>query len=213
MRTAARSGTVIYVAPGQLHAFERQRTRRPLCLVIDIAIEPARATPRAVAQLTATELTQIRARLSSLFGFREFDPATMFLQLGSVILDVLDPALAALGCLGAPRPTARPARLTRQVERALLNIERDHEELSLRDLAKRLGYQQDYLNRQLRVECGLTLGQLRARSRLERSQRLLRDRRLSISDVAERVGLLDNNYFARWFKQQTGLTPSAWRTG
>lgn len=212
VRTAARPGTVIYVAPGQMHAFERQRTRRPLCLVIDIAVDPDRPMLRSVTRLNATELTRIRARLSSLFGFREFDPETMVLQLGSVILDVLDPSLASLGYLGESRPLAPPAHVTRKVERALSTIDRENGELSLRELAKRLGYQQDYLNRQLKAECGLTLGQLRARSRLENAQRLLRDRSLSISDVAEGIGLLDNNYFARWFKQQTGLTPSAWRT-
>ncbi|MGI9242303.1 MAG: helix-turn-helix transcriptional regulator, partial [Verrucomicrobiales bacterium] len=204
---------VIYVAPGQVHAFERQRTRRPLCLVIDIALDPDRPMSRSVTRLNATELTRIRARLSSLFGLREFDPATMVLQLGAVILDVLDPSLAGLGYLGETRPAAPPAHITHKVERALASIERENEDWTLRDLAKRLGYQQDYLNRQLKAECGLTLGQLRARSRLEKAQRLLRDRSRSIADVAEAIGLLDNNYFARWFKQQTGLTPSAWRAG
>lgn len=135
------------------------------------------------------------------------------LQVGAVILDVLDQALAALGFLGDKRPPVRALRFCRQVERVLAAGNRQDHDQSLNELARQLGYQQDYLNRQLKAECGLTLGQLRARARLEQSQRLLRDRRLSISAVAERVGLLDNNYFARWFKQQTGMSPSAWRAG
>jgi AraC family transcriptional activator of pobA len=34
---------------------------------------------------------------------------------------------------------------------------------------------------------------------------------MMVGDVAEAVGMLDQNYFARWFRQQTGRVPSAWR--
>ena len=212
-RTPARPGTVIYVAPGQLHAFERQRSRRPLCLVFDIAIDRDRPAVNSVAQLNATDLTRVRARLSSLFGLGAHDPEAMLLKLGAGVLDILDPALSALGCLGKNRPPMPSSRITRRVERALATADRESQNPSLGELARRLGYQHDYLNRQLQAECGLTLGQLRPSARLEHAQRLLRDHRLSISAVAERVGLLDNNYFARWFKQQTGMSPSAWRAG
>jgi len=29
--------------------------------------------------------------------------------------------------------------------------------------------------------------------------------------AAEAAGFTDQNYFARWFKKQTGVTPMAWR--
>jgi len=32
-----------------------------------------------------------------------------------------------------------------------------------------------------------------------------------ISLVADRAGFLDQNYFSRWFRKQTGLAPSKWR--
>ena len=131
----------------------------------------------------------VRARLSSLFGLGVHDPEAMLLKLGAAVLDILDPALSALGCLGKNRPPMPSSRITRRVERALATADRESQNPSLRELARRLGYQHDYLNRQLQAECGLTLGQLRASGQAEHAQRLLRDHRLSISAVAERVGL------------------------
>jgi AraC-like DNA-binding protein len=29
--------------------------------------------------------------------------------------------------------------------------------------------------------------------------------------VADRAGFQDQNYFSRWFRKQTGLTPTKWR--
>ena len=97
---------------------------------------------------------------------------------------------------------------TRVVEGVIEN--HDSAETSLADLAKHTGYQQDYLNRLLKAECGLTLGQLRSRHRLETAQKLLANK-MPVQQVGERIGILDNNYFARWFKQQTGVSPSHWK--
>lgn len=207
----ARAGTVVYVAAGQEHAFEGQRVRPPLCLVLDVDLEGDRRVNATRAQLSATDLGRIRTRLSGLFAHKGIDSDEMVLRLGAVILDVLDPVMVAIGWLQRVDIPARPRTVTRRVERALAMGDRNRE--SLRELARRVGMQQDYLNRLLKAECGLTLGQLRARQRLGRAQRMLRDGRLSISEVAEGVGMLDNNYFARWFKQQTGVTPTAWRSG
>ena len=54
------------------------------------------------------------------------------------------------------------------------------------------------------------LGQLRARVRLRKAAALLEQRK-SVQETGEAVGILDANYFARWFRQQTGVSPSSWR--
>ena len=69
---------------------------------------------------------------------------------------------------------------------------------------------QDHLNRVLKRESGMTAGQMLAGARLGEAKELLK-REMMVGDVAERVGMLDQNYFARWFKGQTGVTPTAWR--
>jgi len=104
--------------------------------------------------------------------------------------------------------TATRRTMTHKAERVI--AANDSTELSLKDLAERIGFQRDHLNRALREECGLTLGQLRARHRLAKAQDLLRKNQ-PVQTVALQAGFSDQNYFSRWFRQQTGVTPTAWR--
>jgi AraC-like DNA-binding protein len=126
------------------------------------------------------------------------------------VLDILDMALKAIGWLTPVNrfSTAKHFSNARRVERLLET--KDGPEVSLEDIAKLTGYQHDHLNRLLRAECGLTLGQLRSRIRLKRAVALLADK-VPVQEVGEKVGILDPNYFARWFRQQTGVSPSSWR--
>lgn len=47
--------------------------------------------------------------------------------------------------------------------------------------------------------------------RIKRAKELLLDSQISINNVASQVGILDANYFTRIFKQETGMTPIAFR--
>lgn len=47
--------------------------------------------------------------------------------------------------------------------------------------------------------------------RIKRAKELLLDSKLSVSDVAAQVGILDANYFTRMFKAETGTTPKNFR--
>tara|TARA_R110002096_G_scaffold16641_1_gene56748 strand:+ start:1270 stop:1677 length:408 start_codon:yes stop_codon:yes gene_type:complete len=88
----------------------------------------------------------------------------------------------------------------------------DLAELTPAGLATRQGKSIDHINRQLKRESGVTIGQLLASARLEKACDRLRDPKAVIGDVAEAVGYLDQNYFARWFRQQTGQSPTQWRS-
>jgi AraC family transcriptional activator of pobA len=211
-RYDARSGTVIYAAPGKRHGFERERARSPLCLVLDVRFksELQRPKPAVVGTLPATSLNHIRSRVTQLFAMKDLGKADRQLTVGAIILDVLDALLRTVGMLDA-RPAANAGHnsLTRSAEKVIMKFLPDPSaDLAL--LARELGYQRDYLNRALKSECGLTLGQLRARMRLREAQRFLRSGK-PVGEVACDVGIDDQNYFARWFRQQTGTSPSAWK--
>lgn len=207
---AARPGTVIHVAPGVEHAFESLRGRQPLCLVIDLVMEGGRGTSHECDQLTAEQLMETKARLSTLFRHPQIERREMSLRVGAVVLDVLDMALKCVGWLSAVNRfgTAKHFSMSKRVERLL--EARDGAEVDLKAIAAMTGYQQDHLNRLLRAECGLTLGQLRSRVRLRRAMAMLEEK-LPVQEVGAKVGILDANYFARWFKQQTGMSPSVWK--
>jgi len=82
--------------------------------------------------------------------------------------------------------------------------------MPLRNVARDLGYHPDHLNRKLKREAGLGLRALRDRVRLEAAQTALRAA-TSVAEAATRAGFDDPNYFARWFRRQTGETPSTWK--
>ena len=206
----ARPGTVIHIAPGKAHAFEQQPGRQPLCLVVDVEMEAGRGVSHTADQLTAEQLTETKARLSTLFRHQHIEKREMSFRVAAVVLDVLDMALKAVGWLAPVNrfSTVKHFSNARRVERLLET--KDGPDVSLEDIARLTGYQQDHLNRLLRAECGLTLGQIRSRVRLKRAVALLSEK-CPVQEVGEKIGILDPNYFARWFRQQTGVSPSSWR--
>ncbi len=205
-----RPGTVIYVEAGVEHGFERILVRPPLVLVIDLDLEITRSTPHPCAQMPDADLTKVRGSVARLFQIGQVEHRESALLVGSIVLEILDRVMLAAGWL---KPfnrygDAKVMNTTRFVERVLDRM--DGAEVTLESIAARSGYQMDHLNRRLKVECGLTLGQLRSRHRLQRAQRYIQQG-LPFQAVGERIGILDNNYFSRWFRQQTGMSPSAWK--
>lgn len=58
---------------------------------------------------------------------------------------------------------------------------------------------------------GFTPGQYLARRRIGIAQGYLRDTRLSVTEIALKVGCETTSSFTKLFKQATGVSPSAWR--
>lgn len=77
--------------------------------------------------------------------------------------------------------------------------------------AQTAGISENYLSRQVKQSTGRSVGTWIDIARLVRAKRLLADTSLPIIDVASAVGLDDQSYFARFFKRETGQTPSEFR--
>ena len=87
---------------------------------------------------------------------------------------------------------------------------------SLQSLAKLLKVQPHHLTQTLNENLGTSFFELTAQYRIVEAQALLRHpdtRELTIEDIAERVGYLSKSAFNAAFKKQTGMTPTAWRSG
>lgn len=194
-------GTLVILPPQTRHAFHRTAPRPPLCLVIDFTAPPPPATVR---QMTAVGLREVRDALRRLAALvKDGQPSG------------LRASAEALGLLGrlietaqAPPRIPQPGALQARVERRL--AEPGAWALPIAVLARRCGYQQDYLNRRIKQETGLTLNQFRARVRLEHARAVLAAGGRS-ARAAQAAGFDDVNYFTRWFRQQTGLPPAQWR--
>ena len=79
-------------------------------------------------------------------------------------------------------------------------------------LASQLGVSTRTLMRRFKFATGVSVGQYLQQRRLDEAQALLRRTNLSITEVGVAVGLHDASHFSRVFREQTGLTPSAFRT-
>ncbi len=62
-----------------------------------------------------------------------------------------------------------------------------------------------------RKHTGGTFQEFLTDRRITQAKLLLRDLSLNVADVGQRVGFPDAGYFARRFRERTGMTPSQWR--
>lgn len=83
--------------------------------------------------------------------------------------------------------------------------------IHLNDLAAWSGFTAQHLNRRFRQNIGVTPLQYLARLRMDHAAALLRDGRLTVQAVANRVGFSDPYYFSRAFKQHFGRSPDHYR--
>lgn len=74
-----------------------------------------------------------------------------------------------------------------------------------------LGISNNYLSRTVKDATGKSVGTWIDIARVSIAKRLLKETDLPIIDVASRVGLYDQSYFSRFFKRQSGISPSAFR--
>jgi len=208
---SGRPGAVFAVPAGTEHGFLTLRKAAPLCLVIDLDFAEGRPPTSPRADLTAPELSMVKGRLSTLFRNVQIETPAMRLPVAAVICDVLDPLLKTVGCVqreAGSRHGAAPQPVARMLDRLLERPGAD--DFDIAQIAERLGYQQDHLNRRLKTETGLTIGQYRSRYRLKKAQQFLRAGR-SVQETAELSGFPDKNYFSRWFRLQAGVTATTWR--
>lgn len=217
-RLNARTGDLFVIPAGTPHGFApkgrsrssraeetRQRGRssigtrisadRPLCLVLDYELEGATRVRANHRHLGPEKLNVLHALLTRV-------PAK-----GRLTLSDYPAVLAVVALLLEATPAAAPAR-----EPGVYSKVRDllRTPAPLARVARTAGYHPDHLTRKLKREGGLGLRALRDRIRLETAQAELRSAP-SVAEAATRAGFDDPNYFARWFRQQTGKTPTGWK--
>lgn len=85
--------------------------------------------------------------------------------------------------------------------------------LSLSELAQKCFYNPSYFSRAFKERFGMTLSDYISRERASLSVNLLRDRSLSMEEIAERCGFCDRTAFWRSFTKRYGMSPSEYREG
>lgn len=99
----------------------------------------------------------------------------------------------------------------RRVERARALLEDVEKNLSIESVAATIGWSGDHLRRTFRAVYAVSPASFQNAVRLERARLQLRDDQYAVAEVAAFCGFDNAEYFARWFKTESGLTPRQFR--
>ena len=88
---------------------------------------------------------------------------------------------------------------------------RRDEELTLRDLARKLGYSEFHMTRKFREITGMGFRDYLQGRKLAFALKEVRDSEKSMLDIALDYGFSSNEAFTRAFKRSYGVTPSQYR--
>jgi len=107
----------------------------------------------------------------------------------------------------------RPGTKVASVPEKFLQMvfQRDKAPMSVSEYARILEVSPNYLNKIVKSHTHRTAMDWVEIARLNLAKQLLKDRNIPVVEVAERCGIDDQSYFARFFKKKTGLTPSRFR--
>ncbi|MCM2473330.1 helix-turn-helix transcriptional regulator [Rhizobium sp. CG5] len=83
--------------------------------------------------------------------------------------------------------------------------------IRLEELAELTGLSQSYFSHAFKASTGLSPHQWQMKARIARVKEHLANRTLPLTAIAAETGFADPAHFARVFRQQVGMSPSAWR--
>jgi AraC-like DNA-binding protein len=181
--------------------------RKPLCLIVDMETSHEGFEKSHYQMLSADRLHRVKGLLAQLSRIYQKGLPFESYKINSIVLDLL--YLLLCSYRQAPEVKVQEeGRLVKKVRQLVRSS--TYGDYSLDRVSQVLGYQKDYLNRLLKQQSGLTFGQLESQEFLDLSQNLLQ-KEPKVAKVSEILGFPDQNYFARWFRKQSGQTPSEWQ--
>jgi AraC-like DNA-binding protein len=102
--------------------------------------------------------------------------------------------------------------LSQEIQRAIAWLDQNlGDALSMPDLAAASGLSHSHFRQRFHKETGFTPSDYLTRRRVTKAKQLLREDRLSITEIAFRLGFQSSPYFAAVFRKLTGKTPSEYR--
>lgn len=103
-------------------------------------------------------------------------------------------------------------KINRSINKALEYIYRNVEKsIKLEHVADAAGLSTFYFCKIFKKTVGIGFAQYLRIAKIERAKELLQDDAVKIYAISERLGFNENNYFARVFRETTGMTPREFR--
>lgn len=83
--------------------------------------------------------------------------------------------------------------------------------IRIEDLCTEFSYSRSYLSRRFKSKTGQTLAAYAMQLKINEAKRLMRETDLNISQISSRLSFESPQYFSRFFKRMTGMTPTEFR--
>ena len=96
-------------------------------------------------------------------------------------------------------------------EEIISYIKQHYKDISIKQLSEHFHFHEDYFNRMLKSKTGMTYTQYVQNLRLEEAKKLLRQTKLTIDEIASRVGYSNKGYFYKIFIEKYHMTPAKFR--
>lgn len=99
------------------------------------------------------------------------------------------------------------------IEKAIEYINENYgEKLTLESVAEHIYLSSTYFSRIFNQEMGQSFNGYLNKVRTDKAKALLLNRDMTLADISATVGFVDQSYFTKVFKKQTGMTPNEYRT-
>ena len=112
-------------------------------------------------------------------------------------------------CMGVPAGNKKEV-LTSKIEK-YLQQHYCEQSLSVRQIADQLYFENSYIRRVFRMQTGKTIIQRLEEIRIEKAKEMLKEGIYKNSEIAEKTGYCDQQYFSKRFKIVCGYTPSQYQ--
>jgi len=130
-------------------------------------------------------------------------------ELQATLKNLQNGLVASTGRLHAANEVKNPREIVSLVEEYIhVNYAK---QIDLTDIADSFGFSSAYLTKVFREQLHTTPSKYLNEYRMMIAQQLLRDTSLSVKDITEKVGFVDQFHFSKRFKQCSGLSPAQYR--
>lgn len=84
--------------------------------------------------------------------------------------------------------------------------------MSVAELADTVGFSRSHFSTLFKRVVGENIIDFQSKMKLHKAEYMLLTTLMSVSEISDHLGMIDANYFSKWFKRVTGLSPSQYRS-
>lgn len=199
----------LLVLPFQFHHYINLASDRLRWLFVTFDLAEGSAPLDGLGQCVLPQDVESLALWSHLAALWQTPPGPARAEL----LPVLDRLLLRLGVQAHSESAEQTSGSSWIARVEALVLQAIDEGWTLATVASRVGLSERQLRNRFEAETGVSIRHYRANYQLHRALALMRDSRLSLAQIAERVGFNSSAAFTRFIRRETGHPPMALRRG